>query len=1165
EIDPLDGVTVFEYDEVGRTTAVIDPLGLRTQFGYDERGNLLKLTRPDGSVLDQVFDENDRLLARTHPGGGTERFEWNAHGLLAASVGACGGTHRFDYTGHGQLRAATDPRGGTTRFEFDRYGKLCVQVDAIGMRQRMEHDGLGRTLRRWDGSGGATSYTHDAKGRLLRMDFPGGDHVACEYDAEGRLVRHRDPSGAVTRLEYTGVDLLRKRIQPDGTATEYLYDSEGRLQSLINPNGETHQLRRDARGCIVEEVDYWGQRQHYELDAGGRIGRRTDALGRSVEFRLDAMGRTTRKRHVDPFEPARVLDETFRYDAGGRLLEARNAAGHVLRRYDAEGRVVHEEQNGFVVASSYDASGSRMSRVSDAGNRVVFDYDLLGRTRAVEVNDEPGIETVRNLQGQTVAERLGEALVRGYRYDSAGLLAIQALLKDDTELFRTEYDYDSLGDPIARTDSEYGHDTYAYDPVRRVVEHAGPMDGMHRWTTDRAGNRLHTRVLQVKRQAVVGSDLQVGDDWSREGDLDGVHYAFDRAGNLAQRQLRGASGQPAMHLRWDAEQRLVECAWSEGERQGMRVRFGYDPLGRRVFKRGPKETTWFFWDGDALLGEVTQANDEPDAAPLWVGNVANLHEAQLRKRRLKALHGQVREYVYRPGSHEPLMLIEVESVADDQAPLPREAPVSMEGIEPASAVTPDRPRGGTSEIPVASAAAVSVPAPQVANVGVSVPARGLGYGVRLGADSAEPSQAEGVANSAQVESGRPVSGGLGAGGRLSALALGGSDQGRSASESMTRDADVLKSESNPVGARALATSAGSSQVRSNGLLQAMEPAVAASEIAAGTTVANRADPSLPPGTRRVVYHFCNDLNGCPVRIIDATGRVVWGATHTPWGQVRALSTQQRLINPIRQQGQYFDRETGLCYNLARYYDPHAGCYISADPLGLVAGENTYLYAFGNPFEWADPWGLRACRRGEWIFPEGRSTNINDYDKIYTNGIMGSRADAQKLADAQRVPYYYNPTFADGLPKWLQWLKPAGLLTDTFETAVQKFGRRIDPLTQGFIDGLKGLDHPVTIVAHSQGTATVIRAVDHIPAGSTVVLRSPAISYDTAKKALDGAGLQDWKYIQPVGDIAPLYASAGPRQWLAQVRKINPIKAVNIHNSNGLGLGTNDFPGDIFDY
>ena len=59
-------------------------------------------------------------------------------------------------------------------------------------------------------------------------------------------------------------------------------------------------------------------------------------------------------------------------------------------------------------------------------------------------------------------------------------------------------------------------------------------------------------------------------------------------------------------------------------------------------------------------------------------------------------------------------------------------------------------------------------------------------------------------------------------------------------------------------------------------------------------------------------------------------------------------------------GQYTDDESGLAYNLFRYYDPQSGCYLKSDPIGLNGGETPYAYVH-NPMGWVDPFGLAKCK------------------------------------------------------------------------------------------------------------------------------------------------------------------------------------------------------------
>jgi RHS repeat-associated protein len=81
---------------------------------------------------------------------------------------------------------------------------------------------------------------------------------------------------------------------------------------------------------------------------------------------------------------------------------------------------------------------------------------------------------------------------------------------------------------------------------------------------------------------------------------------------------------------------------------------------------------------------------------------------------------------------------------------------------------------------------------------------------------------------------------------------------------------------------------------------------------------------------------------------------------------------------LRLPGQYYDEETGLHYNMKRYYDPEVGRYIEPDPLASIdtplwyrmVGQNEYAYASNSPLSLYDPFGLcdecDDCPSGRWM-------------------------------------------------------------------------------------------------------------------------------------------------------------------------------------------------------
>jgi RHS repeat-associated protein len=78
--------------------------------------------------------------------------------------------------------------------------------------------------------------------------------------------------------------------------------------------------------------------------------------------------------------------------------------------------------------------------------------------------------------------------------------------------------------------------------------------------------------------------------------------------------------------------------------------------------------------------------------------------------------------------------------------------------------------------------------------------------------------------------------------------------------------------------------------------------------------------------------------------------------------VLAAQVRDRAWNDIRCYGELasahcHQSETGLNYNWNRDYDPLTGAYIESDPLGLIAGIDTYNYVAASPEDLRDPEGL----------------------------------------------------------------------------------------------------------------------------------------------------------------------------------------------------------------
>jgi len=935
--DPVSGQTrhfsaVHYRDESGEIrdlTAISDRNGNRIAVERDGSGTPLAVVHSGGYRLavDTVGNGADlrlvgiRFLAdeSDHEGELVREYTYDTRGRLIANVDAIGHQYRYEYDDADRITAWVDRVGFRYEYQYDQLGRVERAVGQDGvLSAAFIYDRSTRTTSVTDSLGAATHYQYDRHGRVERITNMFGQAVSYEFDEAGRLLRHVDRQGRITTYALDARGNRTRIARPDGSVITSAYDDDGNPVRITEPDGATWLYRYDNRGNLLAVTDPLGLAKTFTYDEFGRMTSSTDELGNTTSIEADAAGLWL--RITEPDGACRSAER----DARGQVVAITDALGAIERfTWNGEGRrTSRTHADGGVESWQWDPMGNLIRYVDQAGNsteleigpfrQVVARVDPDGSRHRFDYDTELQLRAVLNPRGQSW----------DYRYDEVGNLVGES----DFNGRSLSYEYDSAGRLMRRTAANGDVIEYERDAMgRAVVQRASD------------GQAITTQYDSCGRRTSIG-------DGASE-----IVYHRDALGRVVS---ESTNGRTVNYLR-DAAGRRVSLTTPSGRT----TNWSYDAAGRSLSLQAGSESFSFSYDA---AGRESHVQFSPKAA------LTNEWDSTGRLARRRVLQ------VEAPASSGRAVLEQAWSYRTDGSPVAvfdSETGSRTLDIDSSGRVTAVHGATWTENYAYdASGAVVQANDTRSPDGPTAGPRTIAGTLIRQAGRTSYDYDASGRLV-------RTVRRTLSGSRKIWAYAYDAFDR---LIEVQTPSGDTWRYRYDPLGRRIAKerfdnSGAPVTQVRFSwdGPLVAEEEVVQSADARIITTnwdyrpgtwtpVAQEQRTSAPNAPQHLIdrqFHaIITDLVGAPSELVTVEGQVEWRRDQGLFGGLVGEQGAQGVRCPLRFPGQYHDDETGLDYNIYRYYDASTARYTTPDPLGLAPAPDDHAYV-PNPMVWADPLGL----------------------------------------------------------------------------------------------------------------------------------------------------------------------------------------------------------------
>ncbi|QLK63643.1 type IV secretion protein Rhs (plasmid) [Enterobacteriaceae bacterium Kacie_13] len=917
-----------------RLSSLSDEYGNGVLLHYDEQGRLADLTDTEESLRIRLHYQ----LA-SHPRCVTQITDISAEKSRTLMT--------YGYSLTGQLATVTDAASVTLReFDYTDDGLMAWHILPAGLRcdygwQRFDDDW--RVISHSTRAGRRCQISYDLDQRITRVDESDGCIREHHWNDEYLVERYVDEAGNHWQYEWDDNQQLTKTIAPDGATHQYFYDDAGNLIEEINPLGGSnktvwleqqalprhiidpqdgvYQFQYDECHGVIAGQDELGNISRYERDEFGQVITYTNALGGISRFTWncrgqlltaqDCSGHLTRYAYDEHYRQASITDATgetrrYQYDSAGRLTTLLSAEGRQEQlMWDTQGRLTGiRAADGTRREYGYDPMTGQLHFSRDArGGKITRGYDARGRLTRLQNENEESYLFVWGDNDRLIEEHGLDGVVTRYEYDVCDR-SISLTFAAGTNQALTHRFIRDLSGQLKTKETPEGLTAFQYSPVGQLTSAI--------FTSQNGGEAQQLRL-----------DYDLAGQLTGECGINGdVSYQYDALSNRTAVTLPdGRSLKTFYYGSGHALEMMLDSQLITG--------FSRDALHRETGRtQGALNSGWRYdrhgricerWTGLTAHASLAQRKEQwqydlrdnltvvRSAVPF--SDVRYQYDAADRLIGHDDLSAEPQFYRYDPASN-PL------DTALNIASWPHNRVVQHNDVDYLYDIY-----GRTTQ-------------KSTHNQRWLYRYDGEHRLVEVLHQPISETRPECVVNFSYDPLGRRVSKRV----RYQKMEYVTPDPVRYAP---TETRFLWE------GPRLLAEfSGGQTQVYAYGDQNNFAPLA-------------RIDGT---GDDCKIYYFHNRLNGQPEAMTDSEGKECWQGQPDSWGKVKWESHQREIKTGgpqnLRMQGQYLDRETGLHYNLHRYYDPDSGRFTQPDPIGLKGGLN--LYAYGpNPLGWIDPLGLSA--------------------------------------------------------------------------------------------------------------------------------------------------------------------------------------------------------------